>query len=431
MISFIGKSQDSSAEVKKEIDKMNTLFPAIYDEWEFQSHSTIHDERLGYATWITPNTNKGNKFEARIKIAATIINEIDPIRKGIDIGVLVQTKKIGNEVTEYLRKHTGIKITNDADIAIATDNPLSISLISIFRCAAHPSDDFSWTHLKMTPFWKIINDNFSNIEEFSYNVRSSVWRNQFAETVKSWISSLEIDLDDFNLMRAEQFYTAACIYDRRGGRSIDDFIRFMENYKLRETGQTGSVQVMTIHKSKGLDFDAVILPEIEGNSFSSLRSGIKMKRNGNHETEWILNMPNKAYVELDDELSDFYSREAKNNTYEEICKFYVGLTRAKYANYLISDEINEKSKSKNFISLLSKTIKKDDLNHGILYELGQKDWHKELDLNKNSLNKATILDTRPIIDEKLRRKPNYYSESKSKSCINKLNSSNIFISESN
>ena len=91
----------------------------------------------------------------------------------------------------------------------------------------------------MTPFWKIINDKFSNIEEFSHNVRSSVWRNQFAETVKSWISSLEIDLDDFNLMRAEQFYTAARIYDRRGGRSIDDFIRFMESYKLRETGQKG------------------------------------------------------------------------------------------------------------------------------------------------------------------------------------------------
>ena len=48
----------------------------------------------------------------------------------------------------------------------------------------------------------IINDKFSNIEEFSHNVRSSVWRNQFAKTVKSWISSLEIDLDDFNLCAA-------------------------------------------------------------------------------------------------------------------------------------------------------------------------------------------------------------------------------------
>ena len=100
-------------------------------------------------------------------------------------------------------------------------------------------------------------------------------------------------------------------------------------------------------------------------------------------------------------------------------------------SYLISDEINEKSKSKNFISLLSKTIKTDDLNSGILYELGQKDWHKKFDLNNDHLNKATILDTRPIIDEKLRRKPNYYSESKSKSCINKLNSSDIFIGKSN
>ena len=63
-----------------DIDKINTLFPAISNEWEFQNHSTIHDKRLGYATWITPNTNEGNKFEARLEIAATIINEINPTR---------------------------------------------------------------------------------------------------------------------------------------------------------------------------------------------------------------------------------------------------------------------------------------------------------------------------------------------------------------
>ena len=166
--------------------------------------------------------------------------------------MLVQTRQFGTKVTEYLRDHTIIKISNETDVEIATDNPLCIALISIFRCAAHPSDNFSWTHLKMTPFWKKIKANFSNISEFSHDVRTSIWRNQFAKTVKSWISKIEIELDEFNSMRAEQFYTAACLFDNQGSRSIDDFIRYMQNYKLRESGQPGSVQVMTIHKSKGL-----------------------------------------------------------------------------------------------------------------------------------------------------------------------------------
>ena len=408
------------------IDIINQTFPSIKDQWEYQSHSTVHHSRLGYASWITPSGDISDKLEAKLEITKNIINEVDPINNGIDIGVLVQTRQFGTKVTEYLRDHTSIKISNETDVEIATDNPLCIALISIFRCAAHPSDNFSWTHLKMTPFWKKIKANFSNISEFSHDVRTSIWRNQFAKTVKSWISKIEIELDEFNSMRAEQFYTAACLFDNQGSRSIDDFIRYMQNYKLRESGQPGSVQVMTIHKSKGLDFDAVILPEIEGNSFSSLRPGIKIKRNNYHETEWILNMPNKAYIELDKELNDFYSSEANKNIYEEICKYYVALTRARYANYLISDEVNERSKSINFISLLSKTIKKDNLNSGVLYESGHKDWFKHFEGNKINPSKNSIKENRPNVDDKLRRKPFTYPQTWSKGSQKELDSRDLF-----
>lgn len=408
------------------IDIINQTFPSIKDQWEYQSHSTVHHSRLGYASWITPSGDISDKLEAKLEITKNIINEVDPINNGIDIGVLVQTRQFGTKVTEYLRDHTIIKISNETDVEIATDNPLCIALISIFRCAAHPSDNFSWTHLKMTPFWKNIKANFSNISELSHDVRTSIWRNQFAKTVKSWISKIEIELDEFNSMRAEQFYTAACLFDNQGSRSIDDFIRYMQNYKLRESGQPGSVQVMTIHKSKGLDFDAVILPEIEGNSFSSLRPGIKIKRNNYHETEWILNMPNKAYIELDKELNDFYSSEANKNIYEEICKYYVALTRARYANYLISDEVNERSKSINFISLLSKTIKKDNLNSGVLYESGHKDWFKHFEGNKINPSKNSIKENRPNVDDKLRRKPFTYPQTWSKGSQKELDSRDLF-----
>ena len=131
------------------IDIINQTFPSIKDQWEYQSHSTVHHSRLGYASWITPSGDISDKLEAKLEITKNIINEVDPINNGIDIGVLVQTRQFGTKVTEYLRDHTSIKISNETDVEIATDNPLCIALISIFRCAAHPSDNFSWTHLKI------------------------------------------------------------------------------------------------------------------------------------------------------------------------------------------------------------------------------------------------------------------------------------------
>ena len=140
-------------------------------------------------------------------------------------------------------------------------------------------------------------------------------------------------------------------------------------------------------------------------------------------------MPNKAYIELDKELNDFYSSEANKNIYEEICKYYVALTRARYANYLISDEVNERSKSINFISLLSKTIKKDNLNSGVLYESGHKDWFKHFEGNKINPSKNSIKENRPNVDDKLRRKPFTYPQTWSNGSQKELDSRDLFITK--
>jgi len=250
----------------------------------------------------------------------------------------------------------------------------------------------------------MIETKYPNIEQLGDFVRSSIWKNQFTETLRKLVSSLGMQLDEFNSMRVDQLLKAASIFDKRGSRSIDAFVRFMENYTLRESGQPGTIQVMTIHQSKGITFDSVILPELEGNTFSSMNLGTEIKYNVAHDPEWILNMPNKRYIEIDSQLNKYKTSKVANETYEQICKFYVALTRAKYANYLITEESEITSKSDNFISLLSETIKSEDLNSGTLYSCGDPEWHKNINQKKETISKTRK--SMPLPSENLRRENN-------------------------
>ena len=274
----------------------------------------------------------------------------------------------------------------------------------------------------MSPFRRLIEAEYPSIEKLGSFVRSSVWKDQFTETLRKLVSSLGIQLDQFNTMRVDQLLKAASIFDKRGSRSIDAFVRFMENYTLRETGQPGTVQVMTIHQSKGITFDSVILPELEGNTFSSMNLGTEIKYNATHDPQWILNMPNKRYIEIDPQLNRYKTDKVANDTYEQICKFYVALTRAKYANYLITEESEITSKSDNFVSLLSDTIKSEDLNNGTLYSCGDSEWYEKIAQEEETppIQKKPL----PLPSENLRREKN--TQSATEEVSEKLTSKDIF-----
>ena len=403
-------------------DEIQRLFPSIEGRWEFKEHTTVHKDRPGFTSWISAEkAPRWKELDAKLELIAEVIRKINPSGNKLSVGILVQQNKTGNLITKYLREHTNLKVTNDAKICIAKDNAVGIALLSIFRFSSHPGDKFSSGHIMMSPFRKIVEDKFSDIERFGHFIRSSVWKNQFTETVRELVSY--IDFDDFNSMRVNQLLKAAAIFDNRGSRSIDEFVRFMENFTLRETGEPGSVQVMTIHQSKGLTFDSVILPELGGNTFLSTDLGTEIKYNENHEPQWILSMPNKGIVEADNQLNQYNTEKVANATYEQICKFYVALTRAKYANYLITEESEiGKSTRDNFVGLISKTIKPEDLNNGTLYSCGDPEWYEKIVQEEEipPIQKKSL----PLPSENLRREKN--TQSATEEVSEKLTSEDIF-----
>jgi len=116
------------------------------------------------------------------------------------------------------------------------------------------------------------------------------------------------------------------------------------------------VRVMTVHKAKGLGFDLVILPDVEGKKLATRRDGMAVKRTSERTVEWVFELPAKIFAERDTVLAAQVLEDESAAAYENLCLLYVAMTRAKRAMYLIVEPAPAKSTSLNFTRLLRDTL---------------------------------------------------------------------------
>ncbi len=124
-----------------------------------------------------------------------------------------------------------------------------------------------------------------------------------------------------------------------GGR-IADWERFQLNlerlYAQPNTGNT-TIQLMTMHKSKGLEFDSVFIPSIDRSPRSEDQALLYWHEriNSNHTTDLFLTPISRIDTSTTDPLTQFIKLEKKaKSQLEQIRLFYVACTRAKQRVYL-------------------------------------------------------------------------------------------------
>jgi hypothetical protein len=213
----------------------------------------------------------------------------------------------------------------------------------------------------MTPLEDVIEAaGLGRAEDLTEEVLRQVHTEGFARAVEGWLRRLEPVLDaqdDFNRERARQLTEAAQLFDETGSRDIAEFVQFAGRHVVRDVEATAVVRVMTIHKSKGLGFDVVVLPDLEGNSLATRRrEGLGVQRTQSRVVEWVLDLPPKLFHENDPVLAAHVAGAEADAAYEKLCLFYVAMTRAKRALYLITKPVGVKSVATNFPRLLAETL---------------------------------------------------------------------------
>ncbi len=338
-------------------DALEKLFPGTASaSWnrDWRAHESARPTLNGHAAWLHADDE-----EARFALTVSLLHELAPLERGLECAVLTQSNATATALADYLRREGGIPALAESDLHIATDNPLGAALLALVQAAAHPGDRFAQEHLAMTPLRAVLDrDGLRTIAALSTQVLAQIHSEGFERTMAFWLKRLEPQLepgDLFSRERGRQFLAAAALFDATGGRNAAEFVAFMERHVVRDAEVSGIVKVLTIHKAKGLGFDVVLLPDLEGERIDQRRGGLAVQRTADRTVEWVLDLPPKLFFSHDETLAAHVRAAEMEACHEALALLYVAMTRAKRAMYLITSTPGN-SVSRNYRKLLAATL---------------------------------------------------------------------------
>jgi len=354
-------------------EALRRLFPEdAAGRWsqEWIEHESARPALGGYA-----ELRRTEGVDGRFAATAEILRETQALARGLSVAVLVQRNDTAAELADFLRHEKGLPAVAESDLHVGVDNPLSCALLSLLRAAAHPGDSLAWEHVQMTPLAVVLAaEGLKQRDAVTAQLLGEVHADGFERTVERWLRKLETHLaadDEFSRERGRQLAEAARVFDENDRRDVAEFCEFAARYTVRDPETAGVVRVMTVHKAKGLGFDLVILPDLEGQRLARRREGLAVQRAADRAVEWVLDLPAKEFCAQDEVLHAHVAAAEADACYEALCLLYVAMTRAKRAMYVLVDPVKANSTSHNYPKLLTDTL-------GETWAGGDTRWYEKL-----------------------------------------------------
>jgi len=338
------------------IDTVNRVFGDLggaglpdgaVEDWErvWQTHRCQEEvvPSHGFAAVLEPPCEGGElkpADEHRYRVVAGLLKEIDPLSRGLSVAVLVRTNECGKDMVDFLRGECpSMNIVHEGRAAIK-DNPVVSLLLSLVKFAAHPGDTTAWRHLQMSPLKACFEAERLDRDSLSPALLREIQACGFEALVRRWGHLLDRvhPLDDFGRKRLDDLVQAAGGFDANGGGDCNAFLRFVDNYEVNEIAADDAVRVMTIHQSKGLGFDMVILPDLQKGSLAKGGQAdfVLAHHPGTGLPVWALKMPRRVVAENDAVLEGYVRAADETASFDALCALYVALTRARQGLYMVT-----------------------------------------------------------------------------------------------
>lgn len=317
---------------------MAELFGEVEKSWDWEEHVSANPlaapGRAGHArVEIVDKDEKTGKVIERL-------HELGVGRKAISCGILVTSNKDVREWADVLRGE-GFQVVEEGAREPGKDHPVGVMIWQLLRWLADPSDGFAMQTVMMSPLREVLEERFGGAWQKSWEKLGQLVADAgFAGMVRELVAPLEGGWGEFGKRRASDLVQALEELDHSGvvlAREAADRIGRM---KISQSPGVAAIQVMTIHKSKGLGFDVVILPSISGDKIPSLKYFNTVFGDG-----WVSDAPASWVREMIPELKSAEEKWSRQQIYESFCKLYVALTRAKRGLYLYLDEPSKSADS--------------------------------------------------------------------------------------
>jgi len=247
------------------------------------------------------------------------------------IGVLLRANKVIPRLIARLQME-GLPVSGEGGNPL-TDSAAVLHLLSLLHLADHPSDTMAAFHLSSSPLPAVLGcaDVVKDRLALSRSVREKLAESGFGKLCADFESAVcgHSAYSEWDRRRFRQLCDVAFAWAERPGLRADRFVDLVRAHKV-EVPAAARIKVMTVHASKGLEFDAVILPELDG-PLATNRWTFLVNRPEAHGMLMTATInPSKDVAALDPSLKQLYLDQSMREVQEALCVLYVGMTRAKY-----------------------------------------------------------------------------------------------------
>ena len=301
----------------------------------------------------------GGKKQRNVTLAyaARRVWELNQTYPGATIGVLMRSN---DQLGEFLRrlKKLGVEASDEGGAPLV-DAPAVGAILALFRLAAHPEDSvdaFCVANVPALREWLEIKRNDALVVKLDPNrlvpettrriaakLRGMIETKGFGRFVAEARDRIKSTCDDKRQReRMNQLVDFAYGFQAKSpNATLDAFVKAVESYKTQAPSEK-KVRVMTIHGSKGLEFDIVVLPELDGNrqlsdvSREQFITGRKRSSDGDSSPL----EPIEAVVKyvgaeerqlLPSKFQTYFQDATRQAVKEALCLLYVAVTRPRQA----------------------------------------------------------------------------------------------------
>ena len=223
-------------------------------------------------------------------------------------------------------------------------NPLTDSMavqviLSLLRLADHPGDTIARFHVAQSPLAAHM-DYRNHADDartlvLSQAVRARLLDAGYGRAIQHWAELLESSCDQRDGSRLRQLVEVAYGYEPLATLRTADFLRYVELERVADP-TTAEVRVMTVHQAKGLQFDIVVLPDLDVQLAGQSDAFVVGQPSPTEPIDRVCLYRNASIQKLlPTQLQQLFEENTRQSVEEALCVLYVALTRAIYSLHMI------------------------------------------------------------------------------------------------
>ena len=281
--------------------------------------------------------------------------------KNVSIGVLVRknTKQQIQRIVHALKSHP-TKSVNAAEHKgnPLTDSPMVTVVLSALLIADHPGDTASLFHVSTSPIADSLGLNVTWNREDAYALSSSLRKrlmhNGYANVVSELAEPLFAGASKRDKMRLWQLIELAESYASISSLRATDFVAFVKKTQVADPA-TSTVQVMTVHASKGLGFDAVVICDLNEPLWKNPKL-LTLTKETCEPPVRVSVYEKETFNNIIPEQETMWKQCKSVQVQEALSLLYVAMTRAKHAVHLVIPPRPKNDNAKTYSAPTSKVV---------------------------------------------------------------------------